>query len=166
MPGRSLISLISTIFWRLRASAAFFCSVKRIFAVIEDFADRGIGVGHDLHQIEPVFFRQAQSFDNVDHPAILAFRIDQLDLADANFPVGAGSLLLRNRGGFHGTTNGVFSLDESGDAARRTLLSQCRIFTFSYSKNPRDRNHEDRTESKNVAKRGKVNGAFAGKPRF
>ena len=86
--------------------------------------------------------------------AILAFRIDQLDFADANIPVGAGSLLLRNRGGFHGTTNGVFSLArvwKTGSGALGVLKAAAAALGplqnsekhFGYSKNPRDRNHED-----------------------
>ncbi len=61
----------------LAGLGGLFLLVETEFSVIENFADRRIGVGDDFHQIEPVFFRQAQSFDNVDHPAILAFRIDQ-----------------------------------------------------------------------------------------
>jgi hypothetical protein len=106
MPGRSLISLISTIFCFLRASAAFFCSCELEFAVVQHLADRRIGVGHDLDQIDAGLFGDGERLDQGHDAAILAFGVDQLDVTGADFPVGARTLFLRGRRSFHRTANG------------------------------------------------------------
>ena len=55
MPGRSLISLTSMTFCFLRASFLRLLFFVFVFAEIEDLANRRIGVGRHLDEIEPGF---------------------------------------------------------------------------------------------------------------
>ena len=70
MPGRSLISLTSMTFCFLRASFFFFCSSYLILAEIEDLADRRIGFGRYLDQVEAGPLSHARASFRVTTPTI------------------------------------------------------------------------------------------------
>ena len=72
MPGRSLISLISTIFWRLRCLGGLLLLEKAELAEVENLADRRAGVGDDFDQIEPGFVSQLLRVGEIEDAAIVA----------------------------------------------------------------------------------------------
>ena len=77
--------------------------------VVEDLADRRIGGGDDLDEVEACVVGYLLGFQHRDDPSILAFRVDQLNFTGADFTVDARPVLLRDRWGFHGTANGLIS---------------------------------------------------------
>ena len=79
---------------------------KAELAEIENFADRRLGVGNDLDQVERGFVGKLLSFGDLDDAAIVPLGVDQLNLVGANVAVDARPPFLRGRLGFHGTTNG------------------------------------------------------------
>jgi len=91
----------------LAGLGGLFLFQKAEFAVIEDFADRGIGVRHDFDQIDTRLLRQTQRFHNVRCTAIQAFVINQLNLANSDVAVDAVPVFLGRGRGFHRAANGV-----------------------------------------------------------
>jgi hypothetical protein len=84
---------------------------KAVLAEIEDFADRGAGVGDDLDEIESGFIGQTLRIGEIDDPAVLPIAVDKLNLDGADITVDAGTAFLRRRGGLYGTTNGASPMD-------------------------------------------------------
>ena len=77
------------------------------FAVIEDFADRGGLVGHDLDEVQPRFGGDGERVGDRHDAVVFSLLIDQLHLANANFIIDARAVLLNGQRDFHRTTNGA-----------------------------------------------------------
>ncbi len=77
--------------------------------VVEDFANRRIGGGNDLDEVEACVIGYLLGFQRVDDSSILAFCVDQLNFTGADIAVDAWPVLLRDRWGFHWTANGFIS---------------------------------------------------------
>jgi len=87
-------------FLELRATAAlallmrlFILLVKK-FAVVGDLANRRIGGGRDLHQVESLFARQTNSLERLHHPKLGTFFINHPDFARPDPLVDAGTVAL------------------------------------------------------------------------
>src|SRR6266478_8749125 len=87
-------------FLELRATAAlallmrlFILLVKK-FAVVGDLANRRIGGGRDLHQVESLFARQTDSLERLHHPKLGTFFINHPDFARPDPLVDAGTVAL------------------------------------------------------------------------
>src|SRR5712664_1718112 len=85
-------------FLELRATTAlallmrlFILLVKK-FAVVGDLANRRIGGGRDLHQVESLFARQTDSLVRLHHPKLGTFFINHPDFARPDPLVDAGTV--------------------------------------------------------------------------
>ena len=106
MPGLSLISLISTIFWRLRCSDDFFCSRKRNLPKSRILQTGGVALGTISTRSRPASSARRRRLRDVDGADVLSLGVDELDLQGANVAIDARPAFLRRRGRLHGTTNG------------------------------------------------------------
>ena len=58
----------------------FFLRLVFKLAVIQNFTDRRLRVGRNLHQVQPGLLRALESIPDIDGAVILARVVDQLDL--------------------------------------------------------------------------------------
>ena len=98
--------MTSTIFWRLARLGLLLLLGEAKLAVVEDLADRRDRVRDDLDEIEPGLVGDPLRFEDLGDAPVLTFGIDELHFAGADVAVDLRAVLLRDRGGFHGSTNG------------------------------------------------------------
>ena len=70
--------------------------------VVEDLANRRIGGGDDLDEVEACVVGDLLGFQHRDDPSILTFGVDQLNFIGADVAIDAWPVLLRDRGAFIG----------------------------------------------------------------
>ncbi|MDB5439212.1 MAG: hypothetical protein JWM33_1639, partial [Caulobacteraceae bacterium] len=85
-----------------------FLFLELVLAVIQDLHHRGIGVRHDLDQIETGLLSRFQSRRDRHDALLFAVLIDQQDLGDSDLVVDARSVL--DGGRLHGAANGRCSV--------------------------------------------------------
>ena len=66
-----------------------------VLGVVEHAADRGLGLGRDLDQVEIAFLRVAQRVVDLHHAELLAVLVDQTNLGHANALVDPRRIPLR-----------------------------------------------------------------------
>ena len=82
---------------------------KAEFAVIENFADGRLGGRNDLDEVQSGFFGDLLRILDLDDAAVMAFGVDELNFASADFSVDTRPFLLRGLSAFHWTANGGVS---------------------------------------------------------
>jgi len=101
-----LISLISTTFCFLRASAAFLLRGILELPVVHDLANGRIIVRRNLDEIHARFEGHLDGNHGLDRSMVEAGLIDQLDLCVADFIIGARPVFGCGGRGSVGTANG------------------------------------------------------------
>src|SRR5262249_61783315 len=81
-----------------------------VLAEIQDFGDRRIGIGGNLHQVEPCLGGAGKSVRNGDDPDVVPGLVDQANFPDADILVHPRTGWLALRRGSHGTTYVALSL--------------------------------------------------------
>jgi hypothetical protein len=87
-------------FFQLGATAAltllvsFFVSLVKILAVVRDFANRRIGGGRNLHQIQSSFLGHLHGLERLHDPELAALIVDHPDFASADSLVDANAVRL------------------------------------------------------------------------
>src|SRR5688572_28088002 len=90
-------------------------------AEVHDLADRRIGVGLDLHEIQPLVLGHAQRFVAREHADHLAFAADHAHARDADF-------LILPIGLFGGTDVAISGVDRAGRRGAAGVRSGCRRY--------------------------------------
>ena len=83
---------------------------KAELAIIQDFANRRLSSRHDFDEIKRGFFCQLQCLVDISYTAIFALCVDELNLSDADFLIGAVAFLGWGRRCLVRTANGRISL--------------------------------------------------------